>query len=97
MAHFTIDTDSVRNRGKTIGDFADIYNSIRTRLLEVATSAGSAYDSEDNRIYVKNITELCRELGQVSERLRNAAQVLRQQSNNYDNAESENAKQASRL
>ena len=97
MAHFTIDTDSVRNRARTISGLADTYDSIRARLLEAATSAGSAYDSEDNRIYVQNITDLCRELGQVSERLRNAAQILRQQSDKYVEVESVNAQQARRL
>lgn len=97
MAHFTIDTDSVRNKARMVSNLADTYDSLRTRLLETATSAGSAYDSADNRIYVQNITELCKELGQVSERLRNAAQVLQQQSAKYDDAESENAQQARRL
>ena len=97
MVHFTTDTDSMRNRARTVSGLADTYDSIRARLLEAATSAGSAYDSKDNRIYVQNITELCRELGQVSERLRHAAQVLRQQSGNYDKAELENVEYVSRL
>ena len=97
MVHFTIDSDGVRNKAETISSLADTYDSLRKQLLAAATSAGSAYDSEDSRIYEQNIAELCRELGLVSEKLRNAAQAIRQQSINYDNAESENAQQASRL
>ena len=58
---------------------------------------GNAYQSADNRVYVARITEFCQQMMEVSNRLRNAAQVMKTQSGNYDNREQENVIQANKL
>ena len=97
MPTFTVDTDAVRQKAKALANIADDYDSLRTRLLNTATSMGAAYESSDNRAYVARINEFCDQMREVSNRLRNAAEVLGTQSSNYDRTESENTVQASKL
>ena len=97
MASFTIDTDAVRQKANVVENFADEYDAIRLRLLNTATSMGAAYESADNKVYVARITECCNQLQQMSEKLRNAAQILKSQSDSYDATEENNTQQASKL
>lgn len=97
MSSFSVDTDALRQKANTLESMANEYDGIRTRLLNTATSMGSAYESADNRMFVARITEFCQQMKEVSNRLRNAANVLNTQGNNYDRTESENTAHARRL
>jgi len=95
--NITVETDAVRQKAKMLEGLADEYDGMRSRLLSTATSMGAAYESADNRTYVARISDFCEQMKEVSNRLRNAANVLNKQSSSYDRTESENAAQASRL
>lgn len=97
MSSFTVDTNAVRRTADTLNGLADEYDRYRNKLLRTATSMGNAYQSADNRVYVARITEFCQQMMEVSNRLRNAAQVMKTQSGNYDNREQENVIQANKL
>lgn len=97
MAQFMVDTGAVRQKAAQVNSYAEQYDVLRAKLLNVASSMGAAYDSKDNREYVSRITECCQQLIEVSNRLRNAAQEMTAQSRRYDATEDENSMQARRL
>ena len=97
MNGFTADTASMRTKAQQLTALAEEYDALRNRLLKTSTSMGSIYQSSDSNVFEGKITEFCAHLQEVSSRLRNAAQVITTQANNYDRTDSENAGQASRL
>ena len=97
MAQFMVDTDAVRQKAAQVNGYAEQYDVLRAKLLNVASGMGASYDSADNREFVSRITECCQQLAEVSNRLRNAAQQMNAQSRRYDTTEEENSMQARRL
>lgn len=94
---FSIDTTAVRQKAAMLNNIAEDYDGLRRRLLETANATSAVYQSADNRAFVEKITELCTQMNEVSNRLRNAAQVMTNQSSDYDRTEEENTGAARRL
>lgn len=97
MAKMTWDSDDMRNKANQLNQHSYDYDRVREQLKQIATSMGSAYQSEDNQVYVSHIEQFCAELKFMSDKLRDAASTLESQASDYDGQEQLNTQQASRL
>lgn len=97
MPAITVDPNELHQKAKSLEGLADEYEALRSRLMNTATSMGSAYESADSRSYVARVTELCEQMREVSNRLNNAAQILATQASGYDTTQSENTIAANQL
>ena len=97
MAVFTVQPETLRQKARQLESQAEQYDSMRNKLLNTATSMGAAYQSEDNKKYVARITDFCQQMREVSEKMRNGARVLMSQADGYEQTQSRNASDASKL
>ena len=97
MATFSTEPAVLTQKAAQLDQYAEEYDSIRAQLRQAATSMGTAYDSADNRPFTARIEQFCADLQRMSDKLRTAAQTLKEQSAMYTAQEEENASMASRL
>ena len=97
MARMTWSSEDMRNKAVQLKELSQSYDTIRTQLKQTATSLGSAYQSQDNLVFVTRISHLCDDLQNMSDKLRTAASTLQAQAQEYDNREKTNARAASAL
>ena len=97
MAQISVQTDDLRSKASALDQHAEEFDSICAKLKAAATSMGSAYESNDNKMYVSNIEAFCVDLKNLSNRLRNASAIITGQAGDYDDRESNNTDIAKRL
>ena len=94
---FRTDVSIMSEKASKLSLFAEDYDSIREQVRQAATSMGAAYDSADNRSFTAHIEEFCSELKFMSDKLRTASEIIKQQSSMYTSREEHNTSVASRL
>jgi len=96
-AKFTVDTDRVRAKAEAVNGLSQEYSGLSKQLRNVATSMGRAYESADNKEYIKRVNECCDNLDKMAVKLADTAGLLRKQSGLYDKREEINLQQSYKL
>ena len=97
MPIFSVEPQALKGTAAKLNDQAGEYERIYKQLIQVASSMGQAYDSEDNKKFVASIEGCCTALQEMANQIRNASEILSQASTGYSTTEEHNAQQASRL
>ena len=78
-----VDPKALTDASKKIEDSSKNYKKIAKLLMDRATKMGDAWEGDDNKAYVKQITGLTEELDNMVEKLRTVSMALKEQANNY--------------
>lgn len=93
----TTDTQAMKENASKLEEISAAYTEIYTQLMQKAETMGSAWDSEDNLAFVTQITGFSDDLKLMATKLQNAAEILRQQSTNYETLVNENVASVKKL
>ena len=97
MSVFSVDPSALQSASSKLEAASSEYESIYKQLIQAATSLGSAYVSEDNKIFVSKIEACGFELQKMANELQNTAQRLAKIAQNYEGTEGWNVTQAQGL
>lgn len=97
MPVFSVEPQALIETAGKLSGASEEYERIYKQLIQVATSMGQAYDSEDNRRFVSSIEGCCAALQEMANTLRTASETLNQGAKNYTSTEEHNTQAAGRL
>lgn len=97
MPNFSVDPQALKGTASKLSGASEEYERIYKQLIQVATSMGQAYDSEDNKRFVSSIEGCCTALQAMADKLRTASETLTRDAENYLSTEEFNAQAAGRL
>ena len=94
---FSIDPDAVAKVAVQIRSNAEEYHTIATKLLQLATTMGSAYDSDDNRAFVNQIEGCTDDLKAMVDKLTVISTILDKQQSNFVAVSEHNSQEVRKL
>ena len=86
--------------GTVAGKLAELsqkYLSVKSQLLQTATSMGEAWQGSDNQAFVAQITDFCNELEKIGKKLDTASETMKTQKGQYETRLAENLAAAKSL
>jgi len=78
-----VNPDELEEAAAFLRQSAEQYDSIAKKLMNAATTMGSAYDSDDNKAFVAQIEGCTDDLNRMVEKVRHQADVLHKQAEAY--------------
>lgn len=79
----TVTPEDLQKASQTLESQAEIYTQIYTKLLQDASTMGSAWQGDDNLAFVTQINGFCEDLKAMADKLTLASQALDSQASNY--------------
>lgn len=80
----TTDTGEMHKASQALGELAEEYRSVYTRLLNTASTMGEAWKAPDNLAYVEQINGFLEELKAMTKHIETSSEALNQQAANYE-------------
>lgn len=89
--------EELDNASTKLSELSDNYTTIYQKLMQTATTMGEAWEGADNQAFVSQISGFCDDLKQMADKLKNASQALKKQSDNYTQRQQSNITSVKKL
>ena len=92
-----VNPEAIGRTANQLDEYSESYTSIYTQMMQLASTMGQAWEGEDNLAFVEQINGFCDDLKSMADKMKNSAQTLRTQRDNYVNRQNDNIAQVRKL